>query len=51
MFVMALITYNGGGALTSWSPDAVTDGVAYSPTETGTYTVTGTDANMPTKPK
>ena len=45
MFGMALVTFNGGGALTyTWSPDAVTDGVAYSPTETGTYTVTGTDA-------
>jgi hypothetical protein len=40
------VIFTGGGALTyTWSPDVVTDGVAYSPAETGTYTVTGTDAN------
>jgi hypothetical protein len=39
------VTLNGGGASTyTWS-GSVSDGVAFTPTVTDTYTVTGTDAN------
>lgn len=39
------LTLAGGGALTyTWS-SSVTDGVAFTPTVTATYTVSGTDAN------
>jgi len=39
------VTLTGGGATTyTWS-DNVTDGVAFAPSATNTYTVTGTDAN------
>jgi len=39
------VTLTGGGANTySWD-NSVTDGVAFNPTTTQTYTVTGTDAN------
>ena len=39
------VTLTGGGASTyTWS-GSVSDGVAFSPTVTNTYTVTGTDAN------
>ena len=39
------VTLSGSGAVTySWDNN-VSDGVSFSPTATGTYTVTGTDAN------
>lgn len=40
------ITLNGGGAATyTWLPAGVSNGVAFVPTGSGTYTVTGTDTN------
>ena len=38
-------TLNGGGASTYLWTGSVTDAVAFAPTVSGTYTVTGTDAN------
>lgn len=38
-------TLNGSGASTYTWDNGVTDGVAFNPTSTATYTVTGTDAN------
>lgn len=43
------VTLNGSGAVTYAWDNGVTDGVAFTPTVTTTYTVTGTDANMCTR--
>ena len=40
-----LVTLNGGGASTYIWTDAALDGIAFSPTLTQNYTVTGTDVN------
>lgn len=40
-----MATLNGSGAVSYVWSDGVTDNVAFSPTVTATYTVTGTDAN------
>jgi hypothetical protein len=40
------ITLTGGGATSyNWSPGVITDGVAFTPASSDTYTVMGTDAN------
>jgi gliding motility-associated-like protein len=39
------VTLNGTGAVTYTWDNGVTDGVAFTPTNTATYTVTGTDGN------
>jgi gliding motility-associated-like protein len=41
----ASVTLNGSGALTYTWDNGVTNGIAFTPTATTTYTVTGTDAN------
>ncbi len=44
-----MVTLTGAGANTYVWDNGVTDGVAFAPTMTTTYTVTGTDANMCTR--
>lgn len=39
------VTLQGSGAVTYFWDNGITDGVAFHPTATGTYTVMGTDAN------
>lgn len=39
------VTFTGGGAVTYVWDNSVTDGVAYTPAGSATYSVTGTDAN------
>jgi len=41
----APVTLNGSGAVSYTWTNGVTNGVAFNPTTTTTYTVTGTDAN------